>query len=64
MRYERESSAPYIDPPVLEQLDDLPASPQANDVTELTKYIGELNNLRSDGPLILWFENWVLCRDQ
>ncbi|MDN5704280.1 MAG: thermonuclease family protein [Yaniella sp.] len=36
----------YVEP-VLEQLDDLPASPQANDVTELTKYIGELNNLRS-----------------
>src|SRR5699024_10812953 len=37
----------YVEP-VLEQLNDLPASPQANDVTELTKYIGELNNLRSD----------------
>ncbi|MDN6637073.1 MAG: thermonuclease family protein [Yaniella sp.] len=36
----------YVEP-VLEQLDDLPAAPQANDVTELTKYIGELNNLRS-----------------
>lgn len=34
--------------PVLEQLNDLPASPQANDVTELTKYIGEMNTIRSD----------------
>lgn len=34
--------------PVLEMLEDLPDSPRANDVTELTKYIGEMNRIRSD----------------
>lgn len=34
--------------PVLAMLDDLPASPRANDVTELTKYLGEMNSIRSD----------------
>lgn len=34
--------------PVLETLEDLPDSPRANDVTELTKYIGEMNSIRSD----------------
>ena len=36
----------YVEP-VLAKLDELPPTPQANDVTELTKYIGELNNLRA-----------------
>lgn len=36
----------YVEP-VLEQLNDLPSAPQANDATELTKYIGEMNNIRS-----------------
>lgn len=33
--------------PILDMFDDLPASPQANDVTDLTKYIGEMNRIRS-----------------
>src|SRR5690625_2447149 len=37
----------YVEP-VLEKLNDLPESPKANDVTELTKYIGDMNNIRSD----------------
>ena len=34
--------------PVLDMLDDLPSSPAANDVTELTAYIGEMNSIRSN----------------
>lgn len=34
--------------PVLEKFDNLPSSPAANDVTELTKYIGEMNRIRSN----------------
>src|SRR5699024_6528853 len=34
--------------PVLEELDNLPASPAANDATALTKYIGEMNRIRSN----------------
>src|SRR5690625_5377010 len=34
--------------PVLDSLEDLPASPAANDVVELTKYIGEMNSIRSN----------------
>ena len=37
----------YVDP-VIAGLNDLPPSPPANDVTELTKYIGEMNSIRSD----------------
>src|SRR5690625_3287750 len=33
--------------PILDMLDDLQASPQTNDVTDLTKYIGEMNRIRS-----------------
>ena len=34
--------------PVLDMLEDLPSSPTANDVTELTAYLGEMNRIRSD----------------
>lgn len=34
--------------PVLDMLEDLPSSPAANDVTELTAYIGEMNSIRSN----------------
>jgi|SRR5690625_1946581 len=34
--------------PVLDMLEDLPSSPSANDVTELTAYIGEMNSIRSN----------------
>ena len=34
--------------PVIEMLEDLPDSPRANDVVELTKYIGEMNRIRSE----------------
>lgn len=34
--------------PVLEMLEDLPSSPTANDVTELTAYLGEMNRIRSN----------------
>jgi|GEM_PF-2130091 len=34
--------------PVLDSLENLPPSPAANDVVELTKYIGEMNSIRSD----------------
>lgn len=34
--------------PVIEMLEKLPDSPGANDVVELTKYIGEMNRIRSD----------------
>jgi len=33
--------------PVLDMFEDLPDSPKANDVTDLTKYIGEMNRIRS-----------------
>lgn len=34
--------------PVLDMFEDLPDSPKANDVTDLTKYIGEMNRIRSN----------------
>ena len=34
--------------PVLDMIEDLPSSPTANDVTELTAYLGEMNRIRSD----------------
>src|SRR5699024_3525756 len=46
--HDADCTLPSYVQPVLHQLHDLPAPPQANDATELTKYIGELNTLRSD----------------
>src|SRR5699024_10625433 len=37
----------YVEP-VLEKLSGRPESPKADDVTELTKYIGDMNSIRSD----------------
>lgn len=45
---EADCTLPSYVTPVLEKLNDLPEAPPANDVTELTKYIGEMNTIRSN----------------
>lgn len=50
---EAECTLPSQVQPVLDSLENLPDSPAANDVVELTKYLGEMNSIRSDGQQAL-----------